>query len=69
MFQDAQEYILAVTKMLNETELPPDPVGNMYIKIELVDDTGAKFGVWSDEIGPDAWSYSPYDVPIREEGK
>lgn len=69
IFEDAQEYILSVTKMLNEATLTPEPVGNMYIKVELVDDTGTRFGEWSDEISSDCWSYAPYNVPIRPEGK
>lgn len=62
LYQQNLEYVLAVTKMLNETELPED--GSSYIHVELREmDTHVKLGEWSDEIASDAWAF---DSDIKE---
>ena len=49
MMQEHQEYVLAVTKALNETPSPPD---GMYLKVQLVadDKETSVLGEWSDEF-------------------
>jgi len=51
------DYLAAVTRMLNESELPES--SDFYIHVELREDTThRKVGEWSDEIASDAWSFS-----------
>jgi hypothetical protein len=59
-YKEQLEFILAVTKMLNETmpELYAISNSGLHIHVELrEDDTFRKLGEWSDEIAPDCWSY------------
>lgn len=58
-FQEQQEYVLAVTKMLNENAPALPDAEHYYIHVELRDTYEHKrVGEWSDEIGSDSWSFS-----------
>lgn len=58
-YQEGQEFILAVTKMLNERmpEIYGIEKSGHHIHVELrEDETFRKIGEWSDEIAADCWS-------------
>lgn len=59
-FQENLEFILGVTKMLNENMERLYGIRNngYHIHIELrEDETFRKVGSWSDEIAADCWSF------------
>ncbi len=59
LYAEAQEFVLGVTKMLNENmpALYAIKDSGYHIYVELrEDDTFRKVGEWSDEIAADCWS-------------
>lgn len=58
-FREQLEYIAAVVKLLDNSNLPDSGPGGCYIQVNLVDEDGNKRGHFSDEIGPDSWYYQP----------